>query len=196
VRRRGTVSRKPAKPQLRKSTRPKRNNAPTAARHRRPSVVDLQKQLDARTKQLNEAIERENATAEVLRVISRSLGDLQPVFDAMLANATRLCEANFGTLYLSNGDAFRAVSLHNAPPGFVEFLMQRGGLIRPSPNLPLGRLARTKHAIHIADIRQDQSYGLAPAGSHQLAAGAPIRLPRRRETSNCQRISPRAPWLS
>ena len=68
MRSRGTVSRKPAKPQQRKPTRPKRSNAPTAARH------DLQEQLDARTRQLNEAIEREHATAEVLRVISSSPG--------------------------------------------------------------------------------------------------------------------------
>ena len=89
MRRRGTVGRKLAKPQLRKPTRPKRSNAPTAARQGSPSVVDLQEQLDARTRQLNEAIEREQATAEVLRVISSSPGELTPVFEAMLTAGLR-----------------------------------------------------------------------------------------------------------
>src|SRR5208337_3714349 len=110
-----------------------------------------------RTRELTEALEQQTATSEVLGVISSSPGELEPVFHAMLANAVRLCDAKFGVLSLYEGDAFR-VGAHNAPPGFVEFIMQRGGLIRPGPNLPLGRLARTKQVIHVADIRADQSY--------------------------------------
>src|SRR5262249_37621915 len=70
--------------------------------------------------ELRESLQQQMATSEVLGVISSSPGELQPVFDAMLANATRLCEAKFGTLYLRDGDGFHAASLHNAPPAFAE----------------------------------------------------------------------------
>jgi two-component system NtrC family sensor kinase len=80
--------------------------------------------------ELRESLARQTATSEVLQTITSSPGELQPVFDAMLANATRLCEANFGTLYLRDGDAFQAASLHNAPPAFAEETVSRG-LIRP-----------------------------------------------------------------
>ena len=151
MRSRGTVSRKPAKPQQRKPTRPKRSNAPTAARH------DLQEQLDARTRQLNEAIEREHATAEVLRVISSSPGQLEPVFETMLENATRICDAKFGLLELYKAGAFRLGAIHNAPPAFAQALAQRG-LLRPGPLMPFTRVVATKHLVHFADYREHAAY--------------------------------------
>jgi signal transduction histidine kinase len=154
VRRHGTVSRKPAKPQLRKPTRPKRSNAPTTAHQDSPSVFDLQEQLDARTRQLNEAIEREQATAEVLRVISSSPGELEPVFNTILENATRICEARFGNLLLYNGSAFRVVAMHGAPQEYRE-ARQRDPVIRPRPGASLDQLVRTKQVIHIADMRAE-----------------------------------------
>src|SRR5262249_39887452 len=75
----------------------------------------------ASNRELQESLERQIATSEVLQIISNSPGDLRPVFDVILANAVRLCDAKFGTLYLREGDAFRAAALHNAPPAFVEF---------------------------------------------------------------------------
>src|SRR5262249_60294978 len=81
--------------------------------------VRLFDEVQARTRDLTEALEEQTANSEVLHVISSSSGELQPVFDAMLANATRICEAKFGTLYLRDGDGFHPASLHNAPPTYA-----------------------------------------------------------------------------
>ena len=109
-----------------------------------------------RTRELSESLEQQTATSEVLQVISRSPGDLEPVFNAMLDNAVRLCDAKFGTLYLCDGDAFRAVAIHNAPPAFAA--ARRLTPSRPPPDVPLGRVAITKQVVQIADIRTTQSY--------------------------------------
>ena len=124
----------------------------------------MKAQLEVRTRELvetrkalAEALEQQSATSEVLRVISRSPAELEPVFQAMLANAVRICEAKFGTLYLREADAYRPVALHNAPPAYaaVRTLDQ---LVRPPPDVPLGRVAITKQVAHIADIKATNSY--------------------------------------
>src|SRR5919204_468034 len=91
-----------------------------------------------RTRDLSEALEQQTATAEVLHVISSSRGELEPVFRTMLGNAVRICEAKFGTLYLREGDGFRAVAMHNAPTAFAE---ARASVIHPRPDSTLGRAA-------------------------------------------------------
>ena len=104
-----------------------------------------------RTRELTESLEQQTATSEVLRVISSSPGELEPVFQAMLANATRICEAKFGTLWLREGDAFRAVALHNAPPAYAE-ARRRELRLRPPPDTALGRATSTKQVVQIDDI--------------------------------------------
>ena len=94
------------------------------------SPAELERELETRTRELAEAREhlaealaRETATSEVLQVISSSPGGLEPVFETMLANATRICEASYGTLWLCEGGGFRAVALHGAlPAAFIEQL--------------------------------------------------------------------------
>jgi predicted component of type VI protein secretion system len=82
---------------------------------------ELKKQLEARTRKLAEALEQQTATSEVLRVISSSPGDLQPVFEAILTNATRLCEASYGAMWLKEGDRFRnAAFLGALPAAYIE----------------------------------------------------------------------------
>src|SRR5262249_44808701 len=107
--------------------------------------------------ELRESLQQQTATSEVLQVISSSPGELQPVFDAMLANAIRICEAKSGTLYLRDGDIFHAASLHNAPPAFAEDYRKRGP-IRPGPATVLGRLIRTKQVVHLADATREKAY--------------------------------------
>src|SRR5262249_1287864 len=83
-------------------------------------ACELEQKLQARTRELAQALERQSAASEVLHIISSSPGDLQPVFESILKNATRICEAKFGTLYLCEGDALRTIALHSAPPAFAE----------------------------------------------------------------------------
>jgi hypothetical protein len=79
-------------------------------------------------------------------------------YSTILANATRLCEASYGTLWLCEGDAFRVVALHGALP--APFVAERrlGAVIRPNPRGPMARAARTRHAVHVADLRLDEAY--------------------------------------
>jgi len=110
-----------------------------------------------RTAELAESLEQQTATSEVLRVISSSPGDMKPVFETMLANALRICEAKFGHILLYDGERYHASHLHDVPPAYREF-WQRHGPIRPGPNTGLARLARTRQVSHIPDLRTDSVY--------------------------------------
>ena len=107
--------------------------------------------------ELRESLQQQTATADVLKVISSSPGELEPVFKAMLENAVRICEAKFGILFLSEGDAFRTVALHGAPPAYAE-ARWREPVFRPNPGMASGRVARTKQPVQIADIRAEPAY--------------------------------------
>jgi GAF domain-containing protein len=113
------------------------------------------------TRERNEALEREKATAEVLSVISSSPEDLQPVFAIILENATRLCQANFGVLFLCEGDAYRAVAMHNAPSAYVE-ARQREPLVSMTGTTVIAEVARTKRTIQTADMAKNPAYQKNP----------------------------------
>jgi hypothetical protein len=108
-----------------------------------------------RTRELSESLEQQTATSEVLKVISNSPGELEPVFNAMLENATRICEASFGNLLLREGDTFRRVASHNAPPNFATF-MAKEPLIHRRQSRSLNRLIENKQADHVADMAVDE----------------------------------------
>src|SRR5262249_26400854 len=133
--------------------------------------------VQARTRDLSESLQQQTATADVLKVISSSPGNLDPVFDAILENATQICQARFGTLNLCEGDALRRVALHNPPP---EYAMRRGELFHPHPAGPLGHVIKTKQFVHIEDIRTCQPYlegDRAVVGLADLAGARTLNCP-------------------
>jgi len=108
--------------------------------------------------ELRQSLEQQTATSEVLGVISSSPGELEPVFDAMLANATRVCEASYGALWACEGDGFRNVALHGALPADYAAELRRMANFRPHSETPLARVARTKVTVHTADMSTEKSY--------------------------------------
>src|SRR5262249_5334485 len=135
--------------------------------------VRLFDEVHARTKELTESLEQQTATSEVLQVISSSPGDLAPVFNKMLENATRICGAKFGNLLLYEYGAFRHVSLYNMPSAFVDWI-GRDPVIHPPPDAPLQRVARTKELVHVIDLREEPAYfrGAEPVTVLADVAGA------------------------
>jgi signal transduction histidine kinase/putative methionine-R-sulfoxide reductase with GAF domain len=177
------------KTRRRKTTMLKRRKGATAARSRSSSATDLQKRLDQRTRERDEArkhlsvaqmhlaesLEQQTATSEVLRVISSSPGELEPVFQAMLENATRICGAKFGILLLFDGSAMRVVAMNNPPRAFAE--MRRDNPVIPLEKSMLGPLVRTKKTSHVADITAEEPYAsspLAKVGGARTALGVPM----------------------
>src|SRR6516164_2193396 len=115
------------------------------------SYADLENKVEQRTAELRESLQQQTATSEVLETISSSTGDLEPVFQKMLENATRICGAKFGTMTLYENGGFRTVALYNAPQAYVDTQLYK--LIRPHPEGGLGTVERTHEAVHIDDIR-------------------------------------------
>jgi two-component system, NtrC family, sensor kinase len=140
----------PIKSRRRKTPEPKRGNAPKVqARSKLPPATE-ETEVARLTREVSEERKQRTAISEVLHLLSGSHGDLNRLFDTILTNATKLCRANFGALFLCEADAFRTVAQHNAPPAYAE-LRQREPLTRGRLLL---RAAETKQLVHIADIRE------------------------------------------
>jgi GAF domain-containing protein len=151
----------------------KGRKAASATGGRRSHAADLKKQLDRRERELAraqrllaEALQQQSATSEVLRVISSSAGELQPVFDSLLENATHVCGANFGTMTLYHDGTFRTVALHQVPEAYLS-QMQRS--FRPHPKSGLGRVARTYEIVEIADLHLEEPYLKGDPAARALA---------------------------
>ena len=112
--------------------------------------------LTERTADLTEALEQQTATAEVLRVISSSPGDLQPVFATMLENAVRICGAILGNIYRWDGDALNLIATHNTPSTYAE--LRRRSPFRADQKTPVGRMIATKTVVQVADFSGEQTY--------------------------------------
>jgi transcriptional regulator with GAF, ATPase, and Fis domain len=138
--------------------------------------------LTERTVDLTEALDQQTATSEVLRVISGSPGDLQPVFATMLEKAVRICDAKWGTIHRWDGDTLHLMATHNAPAAFTD-ARARIPLYRPHPQSLLGRIVTTKNLVQTSDAASEIVYTdrLDPAyvaavelGGVQTAMGVPM----------------------
>ena len=117
----------------------------------------LLNELRQRTTDLTEALEQQMATSEVLRVISSSAGDLEPVFASMLENAVRICDAKFGNIYRWDGEALHLLATHNTPPAFAEE-RRSTPYFRPGPKDPVRRMMMTKAVVHIDNVAATEAY--------------------------------------
>jgi signal transduction histidine kinase len=121
------------------------------------SYAGLERKVVGRTAELSEALEQQTATAGVLRVISSSPGNLAPVFETILKNATRICDAKFALLHLYKDDAFHTVAQFNVPRPFAEYLAAAGSR-SPQPGTGLARLVETCRTVQIDDITLGPAY--------------------------------------
>jgi hypothetical protein len=150
MKKRSKVSRKRANARSLKAIKLKRNSASDKASGFALPHAIAQAELARLSRELTDERRQCTATSEVLRLLGGSHRDLNHLFDVILANATNLCQANFGTLSLCEGDAFRIVATHNVPAGLAE-LRRREPLVRAGPLL---RMAETKRLFHIADYAE------------------------------------------
>ena len=145
---------KPAKPLRRKTAGPKQRMPAEPA----PSVAQLQEQVATLTREFSEAREQQIASSEVLKVISSSPGELQPVFETMLAKAVELLGASFGAMWLIDGEIYRIAALHgNLPEAYVK-RWRSGALHRPKAVIPMVRATRSRKPVHVLDMSKDKAY--------------------------------------
>ena len=161
------------KTRRRKTTKVKRRKEATAARSRGSSAADLQQQLDRRTRELNEALEHQTATSAVLSVISHSPADAQPVFDAIVQSAARLCQALFSSVYLYDGDCLRLAATNNFTPEALRHSQARAR--QPERSHLASRAVLDCAIVHVEDVLADPEYSreLALAGGWRAVLAVP-----------------------
>jgi two-component system, NtrC family, sensor kinase len=175
MRRRSRAGGKPAKARRRKAATLKRRNAPKTARRRSSSVAKLQEQLDRRTRELHEALEQQSATADVLRMISSSPRDIQPLLDAIVRTAGELCASEYAMLFRLRDGKYHVACSNKAAAEYVKYLLEhpisvdRGSLV--------GRTVLERRSVHIQDCLTDPKYVLHEAarlGKHRTMLGVPL----------------------
>ena len=157
MKKRSRAGGEPIKGRRRKAAKPKRRDAPKAVARSNSSPSSEETEVTRLTRELNEALEQQTATSEVLRVISSSPGDLQPVFATMLEKAVRICDATFGDIFRWEGDSLRLIASYNTPPVFAE-LLKRSPALGTSPGTVARRMLEATTHVHIADLSINQAY--------------------------------------
>ena len=147
------------KKRRRKAAPLKRRNAPKAVRRRSSFAPGQETKVARLARELNQALEQQTATAEILRVISSSPGNLQPVFEAILESATRICAAKFGNLWLREGDKFRIVAIYGGSPEYREYLFAEPLVVLDAQSA-IGRVVSSREAVQIDDISKAPTYGM------------------------------------
>ena len=157
MRRRDKTGGKGAKTQRPKAL--KRRSAPKTARHCNSGATAQEPNVARLTRERDEALEQLAAASEVLKVVSSSPGELQPVFETILENATRICEAKFANLFLYETNSFRIAAQLNAPPAYAERWRRQPTLtVSDNPQNPLTRLVASKNVVAITDLMAEQGY--------------------------------------
>jgi two-component system, NtrC family, sensor kinase len=141
------ASRRPVKP----SNRPKTRKAPTSD----SSPDHSPAQFDRLKRERDEALEQLAATSELLQIISKSSGELKPVFQIMLKNAIKICQATFGQMFKFSGGAFSAIASYGDAPAF---LTEQSHVVTEHPHNPLSRMVISKEPVHVADLRTERAY--------------------------------------
>jgi two-component system, NtrC family, sensor kinase len=173
VRPRRTVGRKPAKARAAKTTKPRRSNKTNAAVRTSPSTDELKNQIDVLSHKLAEARGQQAATANVLKVISRSNFNLQTVLDTLIESAVRLCEADTGGLARRHGDVYRALATFGLPGPLAEYMRTRS--LELDKRTMTGRVLMENRVIQVADVQTDPDYTISEVirvgGDHTILVG-------------------------
>ncbi len=154
--RRSSASGGPVEARRRKTADAKLRNRPKGAAPVSSSAASQETEIARLSGELNEALKQQTATSEVLRIISSSPGDLQPVFATMLENGVRICDATFGNIYLLEGDALKSAASLNTPAAFAE--VRGRSSFRPGPKNPISRMIATKQVVHVTDVAASEAY--------------------------------------
>jgi two-component system, NtrC family, sensor kinase len=156
---RSKASSKPAGARPNKSSKLKSRSRQRPTAKRGAAIGAPDPEVDQLKRDLREALQQQAATSEALRIIASSPSELQPVFDALLANATRLCDASYGTLWLREDDGqMRMAALHGRLPESFRGQWRVGTLFRPSPSVPTARVFHTRKPVQVVDLKVDEAY--------------------------------------